>query len=169
MEDMKVYIEKIAELGEQKGAWFFLPANREEVTERLGAGQPGDCVIREFYLPFEIHDDMTLEELNSLSRQAQELEDHGAKPEDFKYITQAFYNSFQEMAAAYPNEIRFYVGTTVEQLVEESDRLGTIDEVKRRFGIQDEIKGDLVRELTELLRKTGLFLETGNGVYEQIN
>ena len=53
--------------GELVGAWFTPPIDYDELEERIGVtDQEPDYVIRDYELPFEIDEDMMIEELNCL-------------------------------------------------------------------------------------------------------
>ncbi len=69
MVEMRVYIEKRHKSREieQPGAWFTPPIDYDELEERIGVtDQEPDYVIRDYELPFEIDEDMMIEELNCL-------------------------------------------------------------------------------------------------------
>ena len=67
MLEMRVYIEKRHKSREieQPGVWFKPPIDYDELEERIGVtDQEPDYVIRDYELPFEIDEDMMIEELN---------------------------------------------------------------------------------------------------------
>lgn len=67
MLEMRVYIEKRDKTREieQPGEWFTPPIDYDELEERIGVtDQEPDYVIRDYELPFEIDEDMMIEELN---------------------------------------------------------------------------------------------------------
>ena len=69
MIEMRVYIEKRDKTREmeQPGVWFTPPIDYDELEERIGVtDQEPDYVIRDYELPFEIDEDMMIEELNCL-------------------------------------------------------------------------------------------------------
>lgn len=69
MLEMRVYIEKRDKTREIEpvGAWFTPPIDYDELEERIGVtNQEPDYVIRDYELPFEIDEDMMIEELNCL-------------------------------------------------------------------------------------------------------
>lgn len=68
MEDLRVYVVD-PEIG--VGAWFEMPVNLDEVRELIGQGN--DYVIRNWDLPFEVDEDMPLEEVNRLCELLMEL------------------------------------------------------------------------------------------------
>ena len=60
--------------GELVGAWFTPPIDYDELEERIGVtNQEPDYVIRDYELPFEIDEDMMIEELNCLCQMVDEL------------------------------------------------------------------------------------------------
>ena len=74
--EMRVYIEKRHKSREIElvGAWFTPPIDYDELEERIGVtDQEPDYVIRDYELPFEIDEDMMIEELNSLCQMVDEL------------------------------------------------------------------------------------------------
>ena len=76
MLEMRVYIEKRDKTRgiEQTGAWFTPPIDYDELEERIGVtDQEPDYVIRDYELPFEIDEDMMIEELNCLCQMVDEL------------------------------------------------------------------------------------------------
>lgn len=76
MLEMRVYIEKRDKTREieQPGAWFTPPIDYDELEERIGVtDQEPDYVIRNYELPFEIDEDMMIEELNCLCQMVDEL------------------------------------------------------------------------------------------------
>ena len=69
MLEMRVYIEKRDKTREieQPDAWFTPPIDYDELEERIGVtDQEPDYVIRDYELPFEIDEDMMIEELSCL-------------------------------------------------------------------------------------------------------
>ena len=69
MLEMRVYIEKRHKSREIElvGAWFTPPIDYDELEERIDVtDQEPDYVIRDYELPFEIDEDMMIEELNCL-------------------------------------------------------------------------------------------------------
>lgn len=57
MDEMKVYIVNLGKYveGEDAGAWFTLPVDKEMVAERLGLGGVyGEVAIHDYELPFQI-------------------------------------------------------------------------------------------------------------------
>lgn len=76
MLEMRVYIEKRHKSREieQPGVWFTPPIDYDELEERIGVtDQEPDYVIRDYELPFEIDEDMMIEELNCLCQMVDEL------------------------------------------------------------------------------------------------
>ena len=76
MLEMRVYIEKRDKTREieQPDAWFTPPIDYDELEERIGVtDQEPDYVIRDYELPFEIDEDMMIEELNCLYQMVDEL------------------------------------------------------------------------------------------------
>ena len=76
MLEMRVYIEKRDKTREieQPDAWFTPPIDYDELEERIGVTeQEPDYVIRDYELPFEIDEDMMIEELNCLCQMVDEL------------------------------------------------------------------------------------------------
>ena len=73
---MRIYIANLGKYneGELVGAWFTPPIDYDELEERIGVtDQEPDCVIRDYELPFEIDEDMMIEELNCLCQMVDEL------------------------------------------------------------------------------------------------
>lgn len=68
MEDLRVYVVDL-EIG--VGAWFEMPVNLDEVRDLIGQGN--NYAIRNWDLPFEIDEDMPLEEVNRLCKMVVEL------------------------------------------------------------------------------------------------
>ena len=69
MEEMRVYIANLGKYneGELVGAWFEPPIDFDEVKERIGLNdQYEEYAIHDYELPFEIGEDITIEELNCL-------------------------------------------------------------------------------------------------------
>ena len=76
MEEMRVYIANLGKYneGELVGAWFEPPIDMDEVRERIGLNeQYEEYAIHDFELPFEIDEDMMIEELNCLCQMVDEL------------------------------------------------------------------------------------------------
>lgn len=70
MEDLRVYVVVPEKSGEDVGAWFEMPVNLDEVRGLIGQG---DYVIRNYELPFEVNEDMPLEEVNRQCEMLMEL------------------------------------------------------------------------------------------------
>ena len=73
---MRIYIANLGKYneGELVGAWFTPPIDYDELEERIGVtDQEPDYVIRDYELPFEIDEDMMIEELNCLCQMVDEL------------------------------------------------------------------------------------------------
>ena len=82
MLEMRVYIEKRHKSREieQFGVWFTPPIDYDELEERIGVtNQEPDYVIRDYELPFEIDEDMMIEELNCLCQMVDELPENVQK------------------------------------------------------------------------------------------
>lgn len=88
MDEMKVYIVNLGKYveGEDAGAWFTLPVDKDVVAERLGLdSRYEEIAIYDYELPFQIGEYESLDELNRL---AGLIEDSGALdglPENLRY------------------------------------------------------------------------------------
>ena len=79
MQEMRIYLlnnTKPYREGEEEysGAWFNCPVDLEEVRERLGVENEKQLEIADYELPFEVHSEMPLWEINVKCRMVQEME-----------------------------------------------------------------------------------------------
>lgn len=109
MEEMRVYLVNLHKYNEGNpvGDWFTCPLNIEDVNERLKLGNNHEeYAIHDYELPFTISEYENLENINRLSKMAQEL-DGTPIAYEIKEITNRFFNSFEEMCE-HSNDIRCY-------------------------------------------------------------
>lgn len=81
IDDMQIYTANLGKYneGELVGAWFMLPVDYEEVSERIGLNcEYEEYAIHDYELPFDIEEFTTLEEVNRICEMVQEL------PEDIQ-------------------------------------------------------------------------------------
>ena len=78
MEEMRIYIEKRINDRETEpvGAWFTPPIDYDALAERICVTDyEPDYVIRNYELPFDIDENMMIEEINCLCQLAEEMPD----------------------------------------------------------------------------------------------
>ena len=111
MQEMRVYLlnnTKPYREGEEEysGAWFNCPVNFEEVKEKLGVEHEEQIEIADYELPFDLHSDMPLWEINANCRMVLEL-DGTPIGNEMKAIQQKWFSSFDEFID-HKYEIRYY-------------------------------------------------------------
>lgn len=79
MQEMRIYLlnnTKTYREGDEEysGAWFDCPVDFEEVKEKLGVEHEEQIEIADYELPFDLHSDMPLWEINANCRMVLELE-----------------------------------------------------------------------------------------------
>ena len=79
MQEMRIYLlnnTKPYREGEEEysGAWFNCPVDFEEVREKIGVEHEEQIEIADYELPFDLHSDMPLWEINANCRMVLELE-----------------------------------------------------------------------------------------------
>lgn len=88
------------------GDWFNCPVDFEEVKEKLGVEHEEQIEIADYELPFDLHSDMPLWEINANCRMVLELEGTPIGNE-MKAIQQKWFSSFEEFID-HKDEIRYY-------------------------------------------------------------
>ena len=111
MQEMRVYLlnnTKPYREGDEEysGAWFNCPVDFEEVREKLGVEHEEQIEIADYELPFDIHSDMPLWEINANCRMVLELEGTPIGNE-MKAIQQKWFDSFEDFID-HKDEIRYY-------------------------------------------------------------
>lgn len=110
------------------GDWFNCPVDFEEVREKLGVEHEEQIEIADYELPFDLHSDMPLWEINANCRMVLELEGTPIGNE-MKAIQQKWFSSFDEFID-HKDEIRYYdVGdgaALAEYLIREENVFGEI-------------------------------------------
>ena len=91
---------------EYSGAWFNCPVDFEEVREKIGVEHEEQIEIADYELPFDLHSDMPLWEINANCRMVLELEGTPIGNE-MKAIQQKWFSSFEEFID-HKDEIRYY-------------------------------------------------------------
>ena len=106
---MRIYIANLGKYneGELVGAWFTPPVDFEEVKERISLNDEyEEYAIHDYELPFDIHSDMPLWEINANCRMVLKLEGTPIGNE-MKAIQQKWFSSFEEFID-HKDEIRYY-------------------------------------------------------------
>ena len=111
MQEMRIYLlnnTKPYREGEEEysGAWFNCPVDFEEVREKIGVEHEEKIEIADYELPFDLHSDMPLWEINANCRMVLELEGTPIGNE-MKAIQQKWFSSFEEFID-HKDEIRYY-------------------------------------------------------------
>ena len=88
------------------GDWFSCPVDFEEVKEKLGVEHEEQIEIADYELPFDVHSDMPLWEINANCRMVLEMEGTPIGNE-MKAIQQKWFSSFEEFID-HKDEIRYY-------------------------------------------------------------
>ena len=88
------------------GDWFSCPVDFEEVKEKLGVEHEEQIEIADYELPFDVHSDMPLWEINANCRMVLEMEGTPIGNE-MKAIQQKWFASFDEFID-HKDEIRYY-------------------------------------------------------------
>ena len=91
---------------EYAGEWFNCPVDFEEVRENLGVEHEEQIEIADYELPFDIHSDMPLWEINANCRMVLEMEGTPIGNE-MKAIQQKWFDSFEDFID-HKDEIRYY-------------------------------------------------------------
>ena len=133
MQEMRVYLlnnTKPYREGDEEysGAWFNCPVDFEEIREKIGVEHEEQIEIADYELPFDLHSDMLLWEINANCRMVLELEGTPIGNE-MKAIQQKWFSSFDEFID-HKDEIHYYdVGdgaTLAEYLICEENVFGEI-------------------------------------------
>ena len=106
---MRIYIANLGKYneGELVGAWFTPPVDYDEMAERIGLNDEyEEYAIHDYELPFDLHSDMPLWEINANCRMVLELEGTPIGNE-MKAIQQKWFSSFEEFID-HKDEIRYY-------------------------------------------------------------
>ena len=106
---MRIYIANLGKYnkGELVGAWFTLPVDYDEMAERIGLNEfYEEYAIHDYELPFDLHSDMPLWEINANCRMVLELEGTPIGNE-MKSIIQRWFYGFDEFID-HKDEIRYY-------------------------------------------------------------
>lgn len=77
VDDMKIYIANLGKYneGELVGAWFSFPIDEEEVSEKVGLNaEYEEYAIHDFEAPFPIDEYDSIDRLNDIYHQLQEIE-----------------------------------------------------------------------------------------------
>lgn len=111
MQEMRIYLlnnTKPYREGDEEysGAWFNCPVDFEEVREKIGVEHEEQIEIADYELPFDLHSDMPLWEINANCRMVLELEGTPIGNE-MKAIQQKWFSSFEEFID-HKDEIRYY-------------------------------------------------------------
>lgn len=111
MQEMRIYLlnnTKPYREGDEEysGAWFNCPVDFEEVREKIGVEHEEQIEIADYELPFDLHSDMPLWEINANCRMVLELEGTPIGNE-MKAIQQKWFSSFEEFIDQ-KDEIRYY-------------------------------------------------------------
>lgn len=133
MQEMRVYLlnnTKPYREGDEEysGAWFNCPVDFEEIREKIGMEHEEQIEIADYELPFDLHSDTQLWEINANCRMVLELEGTPVGNE-MKAIQQKWFSSFDEFID-HKDEIHYYdVGdgaTLAEYLICEENVFGEI-------------------------------------------
>ena len=111
MQEMRVYLlnnTKPYREGDEEysGAWFNCPVDFEEIREKIGVEHEEQIEIADYELPFDLHSDTQLWEINANCRMVLELEGTPVGNE-MKAIQQKWFSSFDEFID-HKDEIRYY-------------------------------------------------------------
>lgn len=128
---------------EYAGEWFNCPVDFEEVKEKLGVENEEQIEIADYELPFDIHSDMPLWEINANCRMVLEIEGTPVGNE-MKAIQQKWFASFDEFID-HKDEIRFY---------DVGDGAALAEYLIREENIFGEIPHELQNTLTTILTET---------------
>ena len=110
MQEMRVYLlnnTKPYREGDEEysGAWFNCPVDFEEIREKIGVEHEEQIEIADYELPFDLHSDTQLWEINANCRMVLELEGTPVGNE-MKAIQQKWFSSFDEFID-HKDEIRY--------------------------------------------------------------
>lgn len=162
-EDMAVYIANLGKYneGELVGAWFTFPIDEDDVAERIG--------LNEYYEEYAIHDTenfpieigeyVSIEELNSMYEQIEELPDYIVEALD-EFISH--YGSLEEVVEHY-DEVFYYpdcenMTDIAYYYIDELQALGDIPCNLQNYIDYEAFGRDLSFE--------GTFIDTGRGMCE---
>ena len=111
MQEMRIYLLNNTNPyreGEEEysGAGFNFPVDFEDVREKIGVEHEEQIEIADYELPFDLHSDMPLWEINANCRMVLELEGTPIGYE-MKAIQQKWFSSFEEFID-HKDEIRYY-------------------------------------------------------------
>lgn len=111
MQEMRVYLLNNTkpyhdEDDGYSGDWFNCPVDFEEVKEKLGVEHEEQIEIADYELPFDLHSDTPLWEINANCRMVLELEGTPIGNE-MKAIQQKWFSNFEEFID-HKDEIRYY-------------------------------------------------------------
>lgn len=102
MQGMRIYLlnnTKLYREGDEdySGDWFNCPVDFEEVREKLGVEHEEQIEIADYELPFDLHSDMPLWEINANCRMVLELEGTPVGNE-MKAIQQKWFSSLMNLS-----------------------------------------------------------------------
>lgn len=153
MDEMKVYIVNLGKYveGEDAGAWFTLPVDKDVVAERLGLdSRYEEIAIHDYELPFQIGEYESLDELNRLAGLIEDL------PDDVQANLSDLIDEFGSVddVAEVAEDLIYYDGCSVEdvamELIEDSGALDGLPEDLRYYFDYEayardlKINGDLI-------------------------
>jgi antirestriction protein len=81
MKEIKVYIANLGRYHDGKlvGSWFTLPANWEQISQRIGLDeQYEECAIHDYDAPFAIKENESIDKLNEIAETLTDLSDEEA-------------------------------------------------------------------------------------------
>lgn len=166
IDDMQVYIANLGKYneGELVGSWFSFPVDLEEVAERIGLNEEyEEFAIHDYELPFPIDEYESINRLNNIYEQLQEIEG------------EALYDVLDEILG--------YWFKDIEELLENKDDIicypdcGSMEEVAEYYaddtGLLESLPENLryyfdYAALGRDMELGGNFLVTSHGVFEYV-
>lgn len=164
MDDMQIYIANLGKYneGELVGAWFTLPVDFEEVSERIGLNSEyEEYAIHDYELPFEIDEYTPLEEINRLCEMVEELPEYIQN--ELKEL-QSYYGGIEDL---YDHADEIICHSDCDDMTDiayyfitETGVLGEIPDYLQNYIDYEAFGRDLSYD--------GNFIETNHGVYEML-
>ena len=162
MQEMRVYIANLGKYNEGKlvGEWFTPPLDFDEVNERIGLNSEyEECAIHAYECPVEMDEYMSIDEVNNMYYQLEEIE--GSHVENVvNELLGNWFSDLEELVSS-KDDIYQYHCDSFEELAEQFADEGLLGE------IPDSLRNYIDFEaLGRDLEINGNFLLTNHGIFE---
>lgn len=113
---MQIFVENMSvkSPGSRRGSWFELPVSMNELSKKIGLNDYNDeYSITDYEAPFPIRESESIDKLNQIAIQLEEMPDFIVKHIDV--LTEEYYGSIYEVLNEWEN-ISFVPGVTNDKL-----------------------------------------------------